>query len=99
MRDEKHGVDRATVKLMCVDGRVCGETNTDANGFFIFFNLRPRDDYAIRLTRQAFYPLEVTDYESRAGFDVTYAPISLEHCPRGNCDPKLRPKHPLVVCE
>jgi hypothetical protein len=35
----------------------------------------------------------------REAFEQTYQPLQLEHCPKGNCDPKLRPKRPLIVCE
>jgi hypothetical protein len=98
MRDERRPIARATVKLLC-DDKPCGQTRTDANGEFIFFNLSPSDNYKIRVTHPGFYPSELSDYEVQEDIDAAYWPLTLEHCPRGNCDPKLRPKRPLVSCD
>jgi hypothetical protein len=89
-RDETHPIARATVKLLC-ERKVCGETKTDSNGEFIFFNLPPRGDITIRVTRPGFYSAEGTGYEVREGFNSTYSPFVLNST--------LRPKPPLVVCE
>jgi hypothetical protein len=72
-------ISRAVVKLSC-DERVCGETKTDANGNFIFFNLAPRDDYAFRISHPGFRTLEGADYtafEVLAGYDANYRTIVL----------------------
>jgi hypothetical protein len=69
-------ISRATVKLFC-DEKVCGETKTDAIGEFIFLNLSPRDDYAIRVTRFGYYPWQWTDFTVQAGYDCTYGAIVL----------------------
>ncbi len=98
MRDERRPIARATVKLLCGD-KLCGQTKTSADGEFTFFNISPGDDYAIRVTHPGFYPLQAGDYEVQAGFDQTYGSTTLEHCPNGNCDPRLRPKRPLINCE
>jgi hypothetical protein len=90
-RDDGHPLASARVKLLCDERKVCGETKTDSNGQFTFFNLAPRDDITIRITHAGFYDWEESDYEMRAGFDSSYRPIPLA--------PRLRPKTPLVVCE
>jgi hypothetical protein len=92
-------IAHAVVKLLCDDGKVCGETKTDVNGEFILVNLSAQDGYTIRVTHPGFYPLEESGYEIREGFDSTYWPVTLERCPLGNCDPALRPKRRLGVCE
>jgi len=89
-RDEAHPIARATVKLLCDERKVCGETKTDSNGEFIFFNLAPRDDITIHVSDAGFYDWEVSGYD-QAGFDSTYEPITM--------DSKLRSKRPLIVCE
>jgi hypothetical protein len=73
-QDERCLLVGATVKLFC-DEKVCGETKTDANGKFIFFNLPPRDDYAIRIVRSGYYAWQGADYNVQAGYDATYGPI------------------------
>jgi hypothetical protein len=103
LREQKHypgpPIAHAIVTLLCRDGKVCGETKTDVNGEFLFFNLPAGDDFTIRVTHPGFYLLDDMNYVVRAGFESTFWPISLEHCPNGNCDPRLRPKKPLGLCE
>ena len=99
MRSERHPISRVTVTLHCEERPLCGQTNTDLNGEFTFFNLASDEHYTIRFSRQGFYPWQEGVYEIQPGYDATYEPITLEHCPNGNCDPKLGPKGPLVVCE
>jgi len=60
--------------FFCED-KLCGETKTDAQGEFIFFNLQPGDDYAIHVTRAGYYPWQGTDYTVLAGYDATYRPV------------------------
>jgi hypothetical protein len=91
LADETRPLAGATVRLLCDARKVCGETKTDSVGDFIFFNLPPRDDCTTRVTHPRFYVWEGTGFESRAGFDSTYLPITL--------DSKLQPKPPLIVCE
>src|SRR3984885_6455070 len=63
LHEHKHypgpAIAHAVVKLLCDDGKVCGETKTDVNGEFVFFDLPARDNYfAIRVTHPGFYPQE-----------------------------------------
>lgn len=79
MRSETRPPARATVQLFC-DDQPCGETKTDANGDFIFFNLAPRGDYAFRISHPGFYTWQGQDYtafEVLAGYDAIYQPIVL----------------------
>lgn len=96
--NEHHPLSRATVKLLS-NGKVWAQAKTGSNGEFIFLDVPPGQLFSIRATHSGYYPLDESDYEVRAGFDSIYAPITLERCPNGNCDPRLRPKHPLIVCE
>ncbi|HUA18655.1 MAG TPA: carboxypeptidase-like regulatory domain-containing protein [Bryobacteraceae bacterium] len=91
-------VANTRITLVCNDGKKCGETKSDPSGEFIFFDLRP-GEYGLRVTHFGYYPLEASEYVVREGFDQTYQPLTLEHCPNGNCDPRLRPKRPLIVCQ
>ncbi|MCU1337136.1 MAG: hypothetical protein JWO19_2717 [Bryobacterales bacterium] len=58
-------------------------------------------EYGLSFRRQGFYPEEATGYFYRvkAGLESEYGPTALEPCPDGNCDPKLRPKRPVTICE
>ncbi len=76
MRDESRGLYGASVRLFCED-QLRGETKTDTKGEFIFFNLQPGDDYAIRVTHPGYYPRQWTGYTVQAGYDGTYRPIVL----------------------
>lgn len=96
--DEGPPIPNAKVTLLCGERKACGETKTDSRGEFTFFNIQP-GEYALRVTHYAYYPFDVGDHEVRGGFDQTDLPILLEHCRNGNCDPRLRPKRPLIVCE
>jgi hypothetical protein len=91
-------VAAAEVTLICGKATVCGATKTNSKGEFLFQNLAP-GSYAIRANHAGFYPLVNPSYEVREGLDSIYFPIYLEPCQLGNCDPRLRPKKPLVVCE
>jgi Carboxypeptidase regulatory-like domain len=81
MRDQSLSVAGAAVRLLCGD-KLCSETKTDARGEFIFFNLQPGDDYAIRVSRPGYYPWQGTDYTVLAGYDATYRPIVLPRRPK-----------------
>jgi hypothetical protein len=91
------GVD---VTLICGAGNVCGSTKTDSNGEFAFKAAPPGyGNLSVRLSRKGFYPLDDPGFSVQEGFESIYWPLSLERCPLGNCDPKLRPKKPLGRCE
>lgn len=92
-------VARATVKLLCSGRNICGETKTDSYGDFSFFDLPPGTNFTVNVSKHGYYPLEEPNYEVRAGFSSIYPPSTLEPCHNGNCDPRLRPKRPLGLCE
>jgi hypothetical protein len=73
-RDELHGLARAKVQILFED-RIYGETHTNADGKFIFLNLPPRYDYAIRVTNPGYFMWQSDDYRVLAGYDSTYNPI------------------------
>jgi len=91
-------VGNARVTLLCSDRKVCSETKTDGAGEFLFLDVRP-GEYALHVTHSGYYASEISSYHVREGFEQTYGPLYLEHCPNGNCDPRLRPKKPLIVCQ
>ncbi len=81
MQDEERALAGATVQLFC-DDQPCGETKTDTNGDFVFFNLAARDDYGFRISHPQFLSWQgtargFTALEVLAGYDASYAPIVL----------------------
>jgi hypothetical protein len=58
-------------------------------------------DYGLSFRREGFFPKIATGYffQVKTGLESVYAPVSLERCPNGNCDPKLRKPAQIVVCE
>ncbi len=95
--DEAGGVE---VTLVCRTFTPCASTRTNSKGLFSFKMLSP-GEYGLTFRRQGFYPEGATGYAFlvKAGLESVYAPVALERCPNGNCDPKLRPQKALVVCE
>ena len=48
-----------------------------------------------------FYPENAAGYayDVDIGWESVYGPMPLEKCPKDGCDPKLRPKRPVEICE
>lgn len=88
---------RAAVALLC-SGKICGTTKTNERGEFMFKAIAA-GLYDVDVSRAGFYPVQQLGFEVQEGSEAIYFPISLEHCPKGNCDPKLRRKKPLNICE
>ena len=86
------------ISLICGGGIVCGVTKTDSRGEFMFKNLSP-GIFSVRVSRAGFYPLEEPGYKVKEGLDLIYYSIPIERCPLGDCDPALRPKKEIVICE
>jgi len=79
-----------TVTLVCGGGRLCGSTKANWTGKFEFRGLAS-GWYDLRVSRKGFYPLEELRLPVAAGLEQVYFPLWLDKCPRGNCDPELRP--------
>jgi len=88
------------VTLVCRTFSACRSTKTDSSGGFSFDMLSP-GVYGVGFGRDGFYPENASGYAytAYAGWESIYAPMVLEKCPNGNCDPKLRPPRPVAVCE
>jgi len=88
------------ITLVCRTFRACSSTKTDSNGRFSF-DMLSAGVYGLNFRRDGFYQENATSYEYavNAGWESIYNPKSLERCPNGNCDPKLRPKRPIQHCE
>jgi hypothetical protein len=99
VRNDVGPVDGATIKLICAVDKICGEAKTDSNGGFILFNLQPGVRYTLDVAHSGFYPWQWMGFEVQADYDAAYGPITLEECPNGNCDPRLRVERPLALCE
>lgn len=99
VRDGHHPIASVTVTLHCEEQPICGQTKTNINGEFTFLNLTPEQQYTMRFNRQGYYSGYEKVYSVQPGYDSIYEPVILELCPNGNCDPKLRRKRPLIVCE
>jgi Carboxypeptidase regulatory-like domain len=88
------------VTLVCRTFTACRSTQTDSNGHFSFDMLSP-GAYGLSFRRDGFYPENATGYEYHvnAGWESVYSPAQLDPCLNGNCDPKLRPKRRVEICE
>jgi hypothetical protein len=95
---EAPAVPDAEVLLICTGSVICGAARTNLQGQFVFTNLAP-GRYSVRVNHSAFYPLERLNYWVQEGRESIYSQMQLERCFMGNCDPRLRPKRPLVICE
>jgi hypothetical protein len=90
-------ISGADVTLICDTG-VCGATKANADGVFVFRTLPP-GNLSVRVNRTGFYPLIEPGYVIEEGLESVYWSIYIERCPRGNCDPTMRPKRPPDTCE
>jgi len=87
------------VTLVCRTFSPCRSAKTDSTGRFVFETLSP-GVYGLNFRRDGFYPVNATGYSYtvNVGWESRYY-MALARCPNGNCDPKLRPKRPLAICE
>jgi hypothetical protein len=88
------------VTLVCRTFRACGSTRTDTDGRFSFDKISA-GVYGLNFRLEGFYPENATGYEYtvNAGWESVYGPKVLEQCRNDTCDPKLRPKAPVTICE
>lgn len=98
MKDDTPRVVDADVTLMCGGSTPCGKTKSDSTGEFLFKDLA-RGPHTIRVSKEGYYPFQDSDYEVQSRRERVYGPIRLQRCPKGDCDPKRRPKWPLSICE
>jgi hypothetical protein len=98
MVGESRPMSGAHVTLVCGTGKSCGATRTDSHGQFLFKALPP-GNFSVRVTNAGYYPEGAPVYKVEGGVEKVYRSIYVERCPLGNCDAKLRPKKPLIVCE
>lgn len=91
-------VKGAQVTLVCPSGAACGRAKSDVNGGFTFPDV-PAGNYSLRVQHSGFYPLQASGYHIQAGFEWNSWPVSIEHCPLGDCDPRKRPRRPPPICE
>jgi hypothetical protein len=87
----------AAVSLICAERIVCGKTNTDLKGEFVFRGLSP-GTFSVQVNYAGFYPRKESGYRVFEGFEAKWV-LDVERCPMGNCDPRRRPKKPLGICE
>lgn len=88
----------ARVTLICETGKVCGATKTDSKGAFLFRGI-DSGVYDVVVKHAGYYPLRVSRVEVEENREMIYGSFDIERCFKDNCDPRLRPKKPLVVCE
>jgi hypothetical protein len=88
------------VTLVCRTFAACRSTKTDSNGKFSF-DMLSAGLYGLNIHREGYYPVSATGYQYivSAGLESIYNSIGLERCPKGNCDPKLRPQRSVYLCE
>jgi len=97
LKGNSQAVAGAEVKLLCTKGGVCATTRTDHDGEFSFSNIYP-GDVSLLVSQPGFYPLDETGFRIESGRELTYYPVYLEKCSRGNCNPAKRPRK-VVICE
>jgi hypothetical protein len=87
------------VILVCRTFSACRSTKTDAYGRFSF-SMLSTGVYGLNFRREGYYAENATGYGYyvNAGWNSVYDPVSLQKCPDGNCDPKLKSAQ-IVVCE
>lgn len=88
------------VTLVCRTFTPCRSTKTNFRGEFKF-EMLSSGIYGLNFRSEGFYPENATgyDYTVIAGWESVYSFVQLQRCPNGNCDPKLRPPRPIIVCE
>jgi hypothetical protein len=93
-------VREVEVTLVCRTFRACGSTRTDTDGRFSFDKISA-GVYGLNFRHDGFYPENATGYEYtvNSGWESVYNPKVLEQCGNGTCDPKLRPKPSVAICE
>jgi hypothetical protein len=84
-------VMEAQVSLMCGRDKICADIATNSRGEFTFANLAP-GRYTVKVTKEGFYSELESDLTVREDLELAYAPILIDKCRRGNCDPALRPE-------
>jgi hypothetical protein len=88
----------ADVTLICGSDKICGTTKTNSDGEFVFKAL-PLGNLSVLVEHAGFYPLNEPGYTIEEGLESVFWSVYIERCPLGNCDPRLRPKKPLAICE
>lgn len=90
--DYKHTPGKnANISLVCNDGETCRRTRADPDGWFELADLPP-GRYSIKVEYPGFYNVLQRDVEVVAGLELLYSETYLQPCPKGNCDPRRRPK-------
>lgn len=86
-RRPAHGV---RVTLLCASGRPCGTAKTDGRGEYHFAALAP-GTYGLTIAHPGVYPVSEFGLTVREDLEMVYRSVDVERCPKGNCDPKIRP--------
>lgn len=84
-------IANVVVALSCGHEQICGQARTNSKGEFLFRGLKP-GYYSVTVKAARHYPLTREGFIVRAGLQLTYGPVQLESCLRGDCDPAHKPK-------
>lgn len=89
----------ASVKLYIQTKGSVGATLTDENGSFTFQELSIHsDEYWVIIAGTGYYSEELRHLTIRSGLKAVYAPITLESCAPGRCQPYLKSIRVMPGC-
>jgi hypothetical protein len=78
-------------------GRI-GSQMTRRDGRFLFVGLQARQEYWVSISREGYFSEEVRHLTVLLGLEAVYAPITMEACSPGRCQPHLKTIHVLPSC-
>src|SRR5262249_55183169 len=96
----KAAIGMAVVTLYIQAKGPVTSTLTDENGRFAFLGLQVRpEEYWITIAATGYFSEELRHLTIRPGFEAVYAPVALESCIPGRCQPHLKTIRVLPTCE
>jgi len=101
VKDQKgRPIARAIVKFVVERQGAVAVQKTAIDGTFSFPAIQPGSERCwITVERDGYFAEEVRDPKILAGFESVAAPITLESCPPGRCQPYLKTIRVLTACE
>ncbi|PYT23770.1 MAG: hypothetical protein DMG57_30935 [Acidobacteria bacterium] len=89
----------ATVTLYMQGKGPIASQKTKADGAFSFHGLQPRsEEYWVAIARDGFFSEEERHLTISPGLEAVYAPITMESCDQGHCQPHLKTIRVMPSC-
>lgn len=96
--EAKTPVEGAEVILYFADKGRIDSTRTDDKGRFTFSGLVSRQGYWVSISGVGYFAEELNHLTVQSGLESVYAPIELEACSPGQCEPHLKTIPVLPTC-